>query len=404
LKEPVNKDSGLTHADIQDRLRQLESVKYKYTDEAQQTNPNSTDNDTHVGSVTQSYEKTPLFESAVVKDENGMGHMDLYKLNEALAAGLAEMQREIDSLTAPTSDEQMKTIINQTENNVGADLDNDKDVGVNEGGNATPEQVSNVVNNQVTPIRDSGTILKTYYDKFNALPDDQLVNLYRTVSKGSGPKDPLGEDYGDFIKDWTVRVAPYRLAGETAKRDPEFILSRDSRIRRNFGKDKWTDKDVDDLIESFKNAGNNKFDWDNPFASDVKDFDVFFDGPELLHRAYPNISEDEWSEMLRSSDLRNAINEDFVNTSSNKELYDLISDRRTNKGARDKVLSLLKNKFSSAFKSREPSDSEILEYMKWLAEADKVDPITAKMNEGLSEDDPDYFTSDERCKTVETAI
>lgn len=100
LKEPVNNDSGLTHADIQDSLRQLESVKYKYTDEAQENNPNSTDNDIHVGSVTQSYEKTPLFESAVVKDENGIGHMDLYKLNEALAAGLAEMQREIDEIEA----------------------------------------------------------------------------------------------------------------------------------------------------------------------------------------------------------------------------------------------------------------------------------------------------------------
>jgi hypothetical protein len=31
-------------------------------------------------------------------------------------------------------------------------------------------------------------------------------------------------------------------------------------------------------------------------------------------------------------------------------------------------------------------------------EADKVDPVTAKMNEGLSEDDPDYFGSDERIK------
>lgn len=133
LKETINNDSGLTHADIQDSLRQLESVKYKYTDEAQETNPNSTDDDVHVGSVTQSYEKTPLFESAVVKDENGVGHMDLYKLNEALAAGLAEMQREIDSLSVPTSDEQMKTIINQTENNVGSDLDNDKDAKMNEG-------------------------------------------------------------------------------------------------------------------------------------------------------------------------------------------------------------------------------------------------------------------------------
>ena len=34
----------------------------------------------------------------------------------------------------------------------------------------------------------------------------------------------------------------------------------------------------------------------------------------------------------------------------------------------------------------------------------KVDPVTAAMNAGLSEDDDDYFTSDERCKQAENAI
>lgn len=98
LKEPVNNDSGLTHADIQDSLRQLESVKYKYTDKAQELDPNSTDADVHVGSTTQSMEQTPLFSEAVVKDENDVGHVDLFKLNEAIEAGLAEMQREIDEI------------------------------------------------------------------------------------------------------------------------------------------------------------------------------------------------------------------------------------------------------------------------------------------------------------------
>lgn len=98
LKEPINNDSGLTRADIQDSLRQLESVKYKYTDEAQELDPNSTDDDEHVGSTTQSMEQTPLFGEAVVKDENDIGHVDLFKLNEAVEAGLAEMQREIDEI------------------------------------------------------------------------------------------------------------------------------------------------------------------------------------------------------------------------------------------------------------------------------------------------------------------
>lgn len=377
LKEPINNDSGLTHADIQDSLRQLESVKYKYTDEAQEINPNSTDNDVHVGSVTQSYEKTPLFESAVVKDENGVGHMDLYKLNEALAAGLAEMQREIDSLSAPTSDEQMKTIINQTENNVGSDLDNDKDVGINEGGSATPEQVSNVVNNPVTPIRAQKDILKTYYDKFNVLPDDQLSNLYKT-SGGYTSGNPLEETYGYYGEDYKPREAPYKLARQMAERDPEFIISG----RRN-NVDKWGDKEVDKLIENFKNVGNNKFEWDNPFASDVKDFDIFFDGPELLHRAYPNISEDEWSDMLRRSDIRNNINEDFINTTSYKELYDLVSDRRTDKDVKKKVLDLLKTRFYITLGGKK-SDKEIKDYVKKLADMENSTNIDSIYTDRMS--------------------
>ena len=83
------------HADIQDTLRQLRSIIFKYTPEAQKEL--GVDDDVHVGITAQSAEDTPL-DDGLVKEENGIKELDKQKLMETVTAGIAELQREIDEM------------------------------------------------------------------------------------------------------------------------------------------------------------------------------------------------------------------------------------------------------------------------------------------------------------------
>jgi len=93
---PVNNDSGLPEADIEDSLRQLETVLYQYKDPSIP----GCDDEEHCGTTAQSLEKTELFKDCVVEGEDGYKRIDQWKLNEALTAGLAQLQREVDELEA----------------------------------------------------------------------------------------------------------------------------------------------------------------------------------------------------------------------------------------------------------------------------------------------------------------
>lgn len=94
LKKGINNESNLPEADIEDSLRQLETVNYQYKD----PNIEGCDGDTHTGFTAQSAEKTPLFKDAVQTGEDGYKRIDEWKLMESLTAGIAQMQREIDEL------------------------------------------------------------------------------------------------------------------------------------------------------------------------------------------------------------------------------------------------------------------------------------------------------------------
>lgn len=98
---PVNNDSGLPEADIEDSLRQLESVLYQYKDP---TIPGC-DDEEHCGTTAQSLEKTPLFKECVVEGEDGYKRVDQWRLQEALTAGIAQLQREIDELEGESTNE-----------------------------------------------------------------------------------------------------------------------------------------------------------------------------------------------------------------------------------------------------------------------------------------------------------
>ena len=101
LKEPINNDSGLPEADIEDSLRQLETVLYQYKDPSIP----GCDDEEHCGTTAQSLEKTDLFKDCVVEGEDGYKRIDQWKLNEALTAGMAQLQREIDELEQEEQDE-----------------------------------------------------------------------------------------------------------------------------------------------------------------------------------------------------------------------------------------------------------------------------------------------------------
>lgn len=90
----VNNDSGLPHADIQDSLRQIESIMYKY----KHPEKPGEDDKVHVGTTAQSLEKTDLFGDTVAENDEGIKQVDQWRLLESITAASAELQREIDEL------------------------------------------------------------------------------------------------------------------------------------------------------------------------------------------------------------------------------------------------------------------------------------------------------------------
>lgn len=90
----INNDSGLPHADIQDSLRQIESIMYKY----KHPEKPGEDDEVHVGTTAQSLEKTDLFGDTVAENEEGIKQVDQWRLLESITSASAELQREIDEL------------------------------------------------------------------------------------------------------------------------------------------------------------------------------------------------------------------------------------------------------------------------------------------------------------------
>ena len=85
-----NNHSGLPKADAEDALRQIESIEYKYKPET------GLDQDKHVGVTAQSLQGT-AFNDDVKKDGKYLA-LDKQKLLESTLAGIAALQKEIDSL------------------------------------------------------------------------------------------------------------------------------------------------------------------------------------------------------------------------------------------------------------------------------------------------------------------
>lgn len=87
-----NNKAGLPKADVDDALRQIESIEYQYKPET------GLDQDKHVGVTAQSLEGT-AFDDVVSKDpKSGYKQLDKQKLLESVMAGIASLRKELDEV------------------------------------------------------------------------------------------------------------------------------------------------------------------------------------------------------------------------------------------------------------------------------------------------------------------
>ena len=117
-KESITNSSGdkIPTADVEDALRQIESIEYQYKPET------GLDQDKHVGISAQSIEGTAL-DDGTVHNDGPYKTLDKQKLLESVMAGIAAMQKEIDEITASKklpSDSRIKKPIAKTGRRINA--------------------------------------------------------------------------------------------------------------------------------------------------------------------------------------------------------------------------------------------------------------------------------------------
>lgn len=114
-KESITNSSGdkIPTADVEDALRQIESIEYQYKPET------GLDQDKHVGISAQSIEGTPL-DNGVVHNDGPYKTLDKQKLLESVMAGIAAMQKEIDEINSKrmVSDTECKQAAKVVENEI----------------------------------------------------------------------------------------------------------------------------------------------------------------------------------------------------------------------------------------------------------------------------------------------
>lgn len=114
-KESITNSSGdkIPTADVEDALRQIESIEYQYKPET------GLDQDKHVGISAQSIEGTAL-DNGVVHNDGPYKTLDKQKLLESVMAGIAAMQKEIDEINSKrmVSDTECKQAAKVVENEI----------------------------------------------------------------------------------------------------------------------------------------------------------------------------------------------------------------------------------------------------------------------------------------------
>lgn len=205
-KESITNSSGdkIPIADAADALRQIESIEYQYKPEM------GLDNDKHVGISAQSLEGTALDNGTVKSEPGKFKTLDKQKLLESTLAGIAALQKEIDSLKSGkemVSDVQLKEAVdNKKPNKVENIVENSnnpteivKDAGleqtplmqeakqINDGDKRTDE----VNNKAVEETIDWNSLEKKAEEEHNKIQRGESITGFDKVDKF----DPNAEDY-----------------------------------------------------------------------------------------------------------------------------------------------------------------------------------------------------------------
>lgn len=205
-KESITNSSGdkIPIADAADALRQIESIEYQYKPEM------GLDNDKHVGISAQSLEGTALDNGTVKSEPGKFKTLDKQKLLESTLAGIAALQKEIDSLKSGkemVSDVQLKEAVNDKKpNKVENIIENSnnptkivKDAGleqtplmkeaeqINDGDKRTDE----VNNKAVEETIDWNSLEKKAEEEHNKIQRGESITGFDKVDKF----DPNAEDY-----------------------------------------------------------------------------------------------------------------------------------------------------------------------------------------------------------------
>lgn len=178
-KESITNSSGdkIPVADAADALRQIESIEYQYKPEM------GLDNDKHVGISAQSLEGTALDNGTVKSEPGKFKTLDKQKLLESTLAGIAALQKEIDSLKSGKKIDSLKS---------GKEMISDVQLkeAVN---NKEPNKVENIVessNNPTKIVKDAG------------LEQTPLMQEAKQINDGDKRTDEVNNKAVEETIDW----------------------------------------------------------------------------------------------------------------------------------------------------------------------------------------------------------
>ena len=83
---------------ISELVESIQPYIYKYTDEAQDTYPNETDDKERVGLLAQDLEKNPITAGSVMEDKNGIKHVNGAQLAMEAIALISDMSKRISEI------------------------------------------------------------------------------------------------------------------------------------------------------------------------------------------------------------------------------------------------------------------------------------------------------------------
>lgn len=178
-KESITNSSGdkIPVADAADALRQIESIEYQYKPEM------GLDNDKHVGISAQSLEGTALDNGTVKSEPGKFKTLDKQKLLESTLAGIAALQKEIDSLKSGKKIDSLKS---------GKEMVSD--VQLKEAvDNKEPNKVENIVENSNNPtkiVKDAG------------LEQTPLMQEAKQINDGDKRTDEVNNKAVEETIDW----------------------------------------------------------------------------------------------------------------------------------------------------------------------------------------------------------